>query len=446
MPAGPVHDLTGAMYEPKLPELVVLKSRLTAKVWQARLRAARAAEKDMKALAAKIDGAGLSFNQAVRETLPESKRSWAVRRWPRWKRHGLDGLFDLREPPKAPMTRACRELVIGARLANPKLPVAEALAVLTAGGIKELPSPSTIKRLFQKADAKRRYQAKKRRQAESEQGTAGASAEGEPAEVEELDIAGAEVLKAAALETGGISALTDEVEELAVEVRAGSGGEPKSGDNALRDKGKLTAEYNRARQREEGEAIASYLRPAKEKGHSKVAADFGFIEQSRTALERKVGALVYEPIVNPGQGWDGLRSVAGEQLGALVGYAYMPSTLQKLASELAQLGAGQRFLRVVGVHWHEVATKYWGEPGAMVALYVDNHAKEVWSALFTKAGKVSHRSRVMPCITTTYVQTGAGTPVVEHSQSGSAPLAPRLGERWWMKRNGVWTKTCDGQL
>lgn len=64
----------------------------------------------------------------------------------------------------------------------------------------------------------------------------------------------------------------------------------------------------------------------------------------------------------------------------------------------------------------------------MAALYVDNHAKEVWSALFTKAGKVSHRSRVMPCITTTYVQTGAGTPVVVHSQSGSAPLAPRLGE------------------
>jgi hypothetical protein len=34
----------------------------------------------------------------------------------------------------------------------------------------------------------------------------------------------------------------------------------------------------------------------------------------------------------------------------------------------------------------------------------------------------------MPCITTTYVQTGAGTPVVVYSQSGSAPLAPRLGE------------------
>ena len=412
------------MYEPKLPELVALKSRLSAKVWQARLRAARAGEKEMKALAAKIGGEGLSFNEAVRETLPASKRSWAVRRWPRWQRHGLDGLFDLREPPKAPMTKACRELVTGARLGNPKLTVAEALAVLTTDGVKKLPSPSTVKRLFQQADAKRRYQAKKQRQGQSKS----RAAKGAAPEVEELDVAGAELLKAAELDTGGIAALTDAVEEMAAEVQVGSGDEPKTGGNALRDEGKLTAEYNRARKRDDGEVIASYLRPAMEKGRSKVAADFGFVEQSREALERKVGALVYEPIVNPGQGWDGLRSVAGELLEPLVGYAYMPATLQKLSSELAQLGAGRRLLRVVGVHWHEVATEHWGEPGTMVALYVDNHAKEVWSTLFTKAGKVSHRSRVMPCITTTYVQTGAGTPVVVHSQSGSAPLAPRLAE------------------
>lgn len=35
-------------------------------------------------------------------------------------------------------------------------------------------------------------------------------------------------------------------------------------------------------------------------------------------------------------------------------------------------------------------------------------------------------NRVMPCITTTYAHTGAGTPVVLSVQSGSAPLAPRL--------------------
>lgn len=62
----------------------------------------------------------------------------------------------------------------------------------------------------------------------------------------------------------------------------------------------------------------------------------------------------------------------------------------------------------------------------MAALYVDNHAKEVWTSLFTQSGKVSHLNRVMPCITTTYVHTGAGTPLVASVQSGAAPLAPRL--------------------
>jgi hypothetical protein len=104
----------------------------------------------------------------------------------------------------------------------------------------------------------------------------------------------------------------------------------------------------------------------------------------------------------------------------------MPSTLAKLVSALASRGLGPLLLRVVGQHWHAVAEKRWGEPGAMAAVYIGNHAKGVWSKLFTQSGKVSHRSRVMPCITTTCTHTGAGTPLVLSVQSGSAPPAPRL--------------------
>ena len=426
------------MHEPTLPELVVLKSRLSPEVWAERERGARECDELMKALAAKLDGESLSFNAAVREVLPDGKRSWAVRRWPRWKRHGLDGLFDLRKPPPTQVTKTCKDLVIGARLANPRLKVAEALKVLSTGGIKKLPSVSTVKRLMAAADARRRRREQKARS--EEEGTLGVADEEEGApmakprskgrvEVEKLELAGGELLKAAELEVGVVAALTDEVERLGREVKAGSGGEEKTGNDALRDEnGKLTAAYNRARARREGQAIASYLRPAPERGRKKVATDFSFIEQSREAVQRKVGGLVYEPVVNPGLGWDGLRSTAGEHLESLVGYAYMPATLQKLGSEFSQLNAGPRLVKTVGVRWHEVATEHWGEPGEIAALYVDNHAKEVWSSLFTKAGKVSHRSRVMPCITTTYVQTGAGTPVVVQSRSGSSPLAPQLGK------------------
>jgi hypothetical protein len=62
----------------------------------------------------------------------------------------------------------------------------------------------------------------------------------------------------------------------------------------------------------------------------------------------------------------------------------------------------------------------------MAALYIDNHVKEVWSSLFTQSGKVSRLNRVMPSITETYIQTGAGTPLVASVQSGGAPLAPRF--------------------
>lgn len=83
-------------------------------------------------------------------------------------------------------------------------------------------------------------------------------------------------------------------------------------------------------------------------------------------------------------------------------------------------------LQAVGQQWHKVAERYFCEPGAMAAIYIDNHAKEVWSSLHTMSGKVSHRNRVMPCITTTYAHTGAGTPLVLSVQSGAAPLATRL--------------------
>lgn len=426
------------VYEPKMPELVVLRSRLSPEVWAERERDARDGEELMKALAAKIDGEGLSFNAAVRAALPEGKRSWAVRRWPRWKRHGLDGLFDFRKPPPIQVSRECKDLVIGARLANPRLTVAQALKVLSTGGIKKLPSVSTVKRLMAAADGRRRRREQRPLSeqdapvdAEESQEEAAMAKPRSKVEVaiEELALAGGELLKAAEQEVGVVAALTDEIERLGREVKAGSGGEEKTGSGALRDEnGKLTAAYNRARTRRTGQAIAPYLRPAPERGRKKVAADFSFIEQSRQAVQRKVGGLVFEPVVNPGRGWDGLRSTAGEHLETLVGYAYMPATLQKLASEFAQLGAGPRLVKTVGIRWHEVATERWGEPGEIAALYVDNHAKEVWSSLFTKAGKVSHRSRVMPCITTTYVQTGAGTPVVVQSRSGSSPLAPQLGE------------------
>jgi len=148
-------------------------------------------------------------------------------------------------------------------------------------------------------------------------------------------------------------------------------------------------------------------------------------EQPET-IDAKLRMLVFCWMVAGSKGWDALRAPDVAGLTSLTGFAYMPATLAKFVSALAISGAAQPLIEATALRWHEVAEQRWGEPGAMAALYIDNHAKEVWSSLFTQSGKVSHINRVMPCITTTYAHTGAGTPVVLSVQSGSAPLAPRL--------------------
>ena len=248
-------------------------------------------------------------------------------------------------------------------------------------------------------------------------------------ETVDLPFAGGELLLAAEVETGAIKALTEEVVALGGEARAASAGRAPERDCAHRDEnGRFTAEYNEKRKRKDGEDIASYLRSAEEKAQGRVPSSARFVHEQPHTIEAKLKTLVFEPLVSRTPGWDGLRSPEAAGLGPLTGYAYMPSTLSKFTSSLAVAGAAPRLLAVSGRVWYDVAQTRWNEGGAMAAIYVDNHVKEVWSSLLTQAGKVSRLNRVMPAITTTYVHTGAGTPVVLGIQSGAAPLAPNLAK------------------
>jgi hypothetical protein len=290
--------------------------------------------------------------------------------------------------------------------------VERVLEILKEQRVKPLPSLSTLRRHFARVEGRRKYA---RRQAEQQE------------HVEELPCAGGELLLAAEQECGAMAALTDEVEQLAQEAKQASKGREPERDVKHRDAhGHFTARYNRQRRRAPGERVASYLRSAEQKTEGRVPGWARYTREHRQTLEAKVRMLTLAPLVSEKKGWEALRAPEAAGLKALTGFAYMPSTLQKLTSALALSSAGPRLLEAVGATWHRVAQQRWKEGGAMAALYIDNHAKEVWTSLFTRSGKVSHRNRVMPCITTTYVQTGAGTPLVAVVQSGAAPLAPRL--------------------
>ena len=400
--------------KPTTPDLIRVKSRISAESWRRRVEQARHDEVEIKKVLDE-EAKGLSLNRAIAKVLPTQRRSWALRRIPAYREQGFEALIDSRTPREPEVSTACRHAVQAAREANPRLTPNEALEILRNQRISPLPSGTTIKREFARVDERRKYARKKAARVATK--------------VVELPLAGGELLAAAEIETGGIAALTDEVVQLGKRAIAASVGQTPTTDAERRNgRGQFTVGYNRARRRKRGEQVASYLRTAAEKAEGRVPAWARFVHEQPATIDAKLRMLVFCWMVAGSKGWDALRAPDVAGLESLTGLAYMPSTLAKFVSALAISGAAQPLIDAVGRRWHEVAQEHWQEPGAMAALYIDNHAKEVWSSLFTQSGKVSHLNRVMPCITTTYAHTGAGTPLVLSVQSGGAPLAPRLVE------------------
>lgn len=400
--------------EPTTPKLVRVKSRVSAESWLKRVAQARSDEVTVQAILNEAARCG-SLNAAIAKVLPKQRRSWARRRIPAYRERGFEALISARVPREPKVSVACRQAVQAARAADPRLTPTQAITILQGQRISPLPSDSTIKREFARVDARGKYA---RKQAAT---TA--------TEIVELPFAGGELLLAAELETGGIAALTDEVVAIGELAIVASEGQVPEQDVAHRDaRGHFTVTYNRRRRRKPGEEVASYLRSAAEKAEARVPSWARFVHERRATIEAKMRMLVLSWMVAGSKGWDSLRAPDVAGLVSLTGFAYMPSTLAKFVSALAISGAGEVLLGATGLRWHEVAQARWAERGAMGAIFIDNHIKEVWSSLFTMSGKVSHLNRVMPCITTTYAHTGAGTPLVLSVQSGSAPLAPRLVE------------------
>jgi len=412
--------------EPTNPDLIRVKSRVTAETWQKRVAEAKSDEATIKAILKRVAG-GASLNTAIATELPANRRSWAIRQVPAYRRRGIEALIDARIPREPKVSTRCREVVQAARESNPRLTTKQALRLLSEGGASPLPSESTIKREFSKVDERRKYTRKKAKREDMAGVEPPVEKVEAAAEIVALPFAGGELLMAAELEAGGITVLTKEVVLIGKRAIEVSAGKAPTKDVAYRDSdGHFTSTYNRRRRRKGNEQTASYLRSAEEKAEGRVPSWARFTHERPATIDAKLRMLVVAWMVAGSKGWDSLRAPEVAGLAALTGFAYMPSTLAKFVSALAISGAGEVMLEAVGRQWHEVAKARWQEPGAMAALYIDNHVKEVWSSLFTMSGKVSHLNRVMPCITTTYAHTGAGTALVLSVQSGSAPLAPRL--------------------
>jgi hypothetical protein len=133
------------------PELVRVKSRISADSWQQRVEQAQRAEASVRALLDEV-AAGLSLNEAVAKVLPANR---AMRHVPAYRKRGFEALIDTRTPREPMVSRACAQVVQTAREMNPRVTVDEVLELLRKERISPLPSASTIKREFMRVDERR---------------------------------------------------------------------------------------------------------------------------------------------------------------------------------------------------------------------------------------------------------------------------------------------------
>ena len=189
------------MYEPESPRLIVVKSRMSADSWGARVEAARKSEETFLLIASKVNG-GTSLNEGILQEVPASRRSWVYRHWKKFREQGFEALIDARRPREAKLSRACGGLIEAARLANPKLTAEAALEILRDQKVGALPSVETIYKYFRRVDERRRYKERTKEKKAKKK-------------VVELPLAGGELLLAAEAETRMMGALTDAVVGLA---------------------------------------------------------------------------------------------------------------------------------------------------------------------------------------------------------------------------------------
>jgi hypothetical protein len=78
-------------YEPSSPQLQRVRSRISAASWRRRVDAARADEVVIQQVLAEV-AAGVTLNAAMAHLLPANRRSWALRRIPRYRVIGFEAL------------------------------------------------------------------------------------------------------------------------------------------------------------------------------------------------------------------------------------------------------------------------------------------------------------------------------------------------------------------
>jgi hypothetical protein len=396
---------------PHRVDLDSLQRRLSPAKWAERLAAAAA----MAGVAARIEAriaAGETERGAIAAEAPEDAATTWVARLRRYRAEGERGLIDRRVLDGTPrkLTPEVLGVIRGILLSAPHLRSDAVHARLAAAGIEV--SVTLVKRGM------------KEQGLSHPQGVPGHRSQ---VKVSPLGLAGAELLKAVDQHVGASASLVASLESFMEELSPPEG--PVRDDREHRDaRGRFEPAYNTAKPRTEPE-LGEKFDSVEIRREGKDLSAMRTANSSKESLFRKVRALVLLPCGTDSPRLEGLRHWQGDAFEALVGVAYMPSTLDKYTRELKYLGGGE-------VLRESVASFWLGRPGLLgespvqgaAVVYVDTSVKPVWTHHFSQCAVVaSLGGRVMPGTSTAFLHAGGGTPVLYQTWSGQQNLGQAVG-------------------
>lgn len=392
-------------------QLARVRAALSEEEWQARVSEAERQAQVLRRVQQHV-AEGMTKRAAFQLEGPDEPRTTWVARFRRFEALGPDGLIDRSMPVKG-RTTITPELVAQVRglaqaLSHMGMParsptLRRQLIALTGQSV----SIATVKRLMVLAGV--------------------AQPVGRPAPqplVEPHPLAGAELLLAFDDNIGATRALAEHLHQH-LQALPQPDGVPLDDTDHRDDNGRFLPAYNQPQPRTEPELGADFdsvelKRPGKDLPQMRVA------NTSLETLQRKLRALMLLPVVTDSPRWAALRHWEGEHLGALVGIAYQPATLDKFLRELKYADVTQALQEAFAAFWLGQTDLLDGPIDGMAVLYADTATKPVWTHHFTRCAKVSSTGRVMPAVATTYLHAGPGTPLLCRTSSGSTSLTSEV--------------------
>ena len=396
------------------PTLQPLIDHISTQAWEMRVRAADEEAALMRGALARVL-AGERRGQVLREVFPNKHRETALRRLRFFEKGGRDALIDRRLPKRpvkatAEMKGAVRALLHeDDQLRSEELcDQLEALFGVRLGGstmrevLRELNLAQPVGRPSGRPAGKRRE-----------------------AKTEPLPLAGAELLKAVEEKLGAVRALTKAMEKHMKQLPAPSG--EVLDDREHRDeRGRFLGSYNAPKSRTEPE-FGGKLDSVERRRGEKDLRDMRVANSSFVSRYRKDLALTLMPVVVDAPRWSVLKHWQGDHLGTLVDFPYQPATLDKHARELKLADASQPARESVTSFWMSKHGEFVDAQTGVVVVYGDASTKPIWTRHFTKSLKVSKTGRIQPGISTMVLHSGAGTPLVYRSFSGTASVPKEVG-------------------